>query len=75
MVSDFQVGELERRAEAACAGRPARLAAVRRRISEFHREKLWPFPREGHCTVLQVLGWPEGGAPRLLPREKTGSDD
>ena len=72
MPSDREIVELERRAEAACVGSPARLAGVRRLVAAFHSERLWRFSADGHCTVLKVLGWPDGGAPRLLP--KTGGE-
>jgi len=66
MGTDYEVTELERRAEVACAGDPARVAAVRRLIGQFHR-------RDGHCTMLKLIASVEGGAPQLPfpPANKT----
>ena len=77
MVSDAQIAELERRAEAASAGSPARLATVQRLIARFHKERIWPFSRDGHLRMLKIIAWPDRDAPRLLfpPPDKTSGED
>ena len=73
MITDHEIAEVERRAQAACVDHPARRAAVKRLISEFHGEKLWPFSRDGHCRMLKLIASAEGDAQRLLfpPPDKT----
>jgi len=72
MPSDREIVELERRAEAACVGSPARRAAVRRVARVFWSDRLSPGCRDGHVRLIEILGWPAGNAPRLLP--KTGGE-
>jgi hypothetical protein len=55
MISDSQIAELERRAQAVCAGSPARLAAIRRVIGVFSSDRVWRGSRDGHCSLLKIL--------------------